>query len=117
MSNQNDLDRQGKTLDLHNPELHAALDRYWAKNVRIMVTLLLIWAAAGLGCGVLFADWLNNFTLPGTGFPLGFWFAHQGSIITFVLLILAYCLLMNRLDDRHHKEIEKIMNPNNSKLA
>ncbi len=114
MSDQNGPDKQGRGLDLHNPELHSALESYWARNVRIMVTLLLIWAAAGLGCGVLFADWLNNFTLPGTGFPLGFWFAHQGSIITFVLLILAYCLLMNRLDDRHHKEIEQIMTKESS---
>ena len=108
MPNQTGQDKLDGDLDLHNPEIHAALDSYWAKNVRIMITLLLIWAAVGLGCGVLFADWLNNFTLPGTGFPLGFWFAHQGSIITFVLLILSYCLLMNRLDKKHHNEIEQI---------
>lgn len=109
MPDQIDKDGEVKSLDLHDPKLHAALHRYWAKNVFIMVSLLLIWAAAGLGCGVLFADWLNGFTLPGTGFPLGFWFAHQGSIIIFVLLILTYCLMMNRLDRRHHKEIEQIM--------
>ena len=53
-------------------------------------------------------DRLNRFTLPVTGMPLGFWFAQQGSIIVFVLLILIYCLLLNRLDAQHHKELEKI---------
>ena len=72
-----------------------------------MVILLFVWAAVGLGAGVLFADRLNAYTLPGTGFPLGFWFAHQGSIIAFVVLILVYCLLMNRLDERRHREIQQ----------
>jgi putative solute:sodium symporter small subunit len=70
--------------------LKDSLDRYWA--------------FAGLGCGILFADWLNRFNLPFTGFPLGFWFAQQGSIVVFVLCILIYCLAMNRLDAKHHRE-------------
>ena len=72
-----------------------------------MAVLLSVWAFVGLGCGVLWADWLNRFKLPGTGFPLGFWFAQQGSIIVFVLLTLVYCLLLNRLDRRHHQELER----------
>ena len=72
-----------------------------------MATLIFVWALVGLGAGVLFADRLNAYTLPGTGFPLGFWFAHQGSIIAFVLIIFAYCLLMNRLDAEHHREIRQ----------
>ncbi len=71
-----------------------------------MVALLLVWAAAGLGCGVLFADALNRFRFGG--FPLGFWFAQQGSILVFVLLILVYCLALNRLDAAHHRELERI---------
>ena len=70
--------------------------------------LLCIWFVAGLGCGVLWADWLNHFTLPGTAFPLGFWFAQQGSIVIFVLVILVYCLLLNRLDRKHHDELVRI---------
>lgn len=85
----------------------AYLDRYWHSNLRIMLTLLVLWALAGVVAGVLAADWLNRFTLPGTGIPLGFWFAQQGSIIAFVFLILAYCILMNRLDRKHHLEIER----------
>lgn len=73
-----------------------------------MATLLVIWAAVSLGCGVLIADWLNQFRLPFTGFPLGFWFAQQGAIVVFVICILVYCLAMNRLDRRHHDELQAI---------
>ncbi len=82
------------------------LERYWISNMRIVAILIPIWAAVSLGCGVLWADKLNEYKLPGTGFPLGFWFAQQGSILVFVLLILVYCVLMNRLDARHHRERE-----------
>lgn len=94
--------------DLHRPEAQALLQRYWRFNLRLMLTLLAIWFACGLGSSVLLADWLNQFELSGTGFPLGFWFAQQGSIIVFVLLILSYCVAMNRLDARHHQELEQI---------
>ena len=87
---------------------HAALDRYWRTNLKIMAALLIIWAAVSFGCGILLADWLNQFRLPLTGFPLGFWFAQQGSIVVFVLCILAYCLAMNRLDRQHHAELEAL---------
>ena len=70
-----------------------------------MAVLLLIWAAAGLGAGVLFADTLNAFYLGG--YPLGFWFAQQGSIFTFVILIFIYAVLLNRLDKEHHADLEE----------
>ena len=69
-----------------------------------MAVLLAVWAAVGLGGGVLLADVLNQFRLGG--FPLGFWLAQQGSILTFVALILVYALALNRLDDRHRRELE-----------
>lgn len=94
------------SIDVHDARIVAAIDRYWRSNLRIMAVLLAIWAGAGLGCGVLLADALNRFQLGG--FPLGFWFAQQGSIIVFVLLILVYGLLLNRLDARHHDELEQI---------
>ena len=87
-----------KAPDLHDPAIHAALDRYWRTNLFIMLGLLCIWAGISFGCGILLADWFNQYRLPYTGFPLGFWFAQQGSIIVFVLCILVYCLAMNRLD-------------------
>jgi len=81
----------------------ALVDRYWRRNVRLMAGLLAVWAAVSLGCGVLFADALNAWRIGG--FPLGFWFAQQGSIIVFVVLILVYALAMTRLDRQHHAEL------------
>lgn len=97
------------------PPVAALISRYWKRNVRTMTILLLIWALVGLGCGVLWADALNAFKLGG--FPLGFWFAQQGSIITFVLLILAYCVLMNRLDRQHHQELQQMRRNDEEKGA
>jgi putative solute:sodium symporter small subunit len=94
------------TVDVHDPAVACAIRRYWRKNVRIMGVLLAVWAFVGLGCGVLFADALNRFRLGG--FPLGFWFAQQGSILVFVLLILVYAVLLNRLDAEHHRDLERI---------
>ena len=71
---------------------------YWARNIRLLLTLLLVWAIASFGCGVLLRDWLDQWKLPGSGFPLGFWFAQQGSIITFVILVFVYAWRMNKLD-------------------
>ena len=99
-----------QTIDLHNPSIVESIDRYWRKNVLIMVVLLVVWAVVGLGCGVLMADWLNNFSLGG--FPLGFWFAQQGSIVVFVLLILVYSVLLNRLDAQHSAELSRLRSEN-----
>jgi putative solute:sodium symporter small subunit len=94
------------TVLAEHPVIIESLQRYWRTNLRIMLVLLVAWAAVSLGCGVLLADVLNQFRIGG--FPLGFWFAQQGSILTFVLLILVYALLLNRLDRRHHSEISDI---------
>lgn len=90
------------------PREEAILQSYWRGNLRLMTILLTVWALAGLGCGILFADFLNQREFPGTGYPLGFWFAQQGSIIIFVALILIYALRMNHLDRIHHEEREKL---------
>lgn len=76
--------------------------RYWRANLRYLGILLIVWFTVSFGCGVLFVDQLDNVNLPGTGIPLGFWFAQQGSIYTFIVLIFVYVWLMNRLDRKYH---------------
>ena len=71
---------------------------YWARNLRLLTLLLLIWGFVSFGCGVVLRPWLDQWNLPGSGFPLGFWFAQQGSIITFVILVFVYAWRMNKLD-------------------
>jgi putative solute:sodium symporter small subunit len=71
---------------------------YWRANLRLLASLLSVWAMVSYGCGILFVDLLNRIRIPGTGFPLGFWFAQQGSIYVFVALIFVYVWRMNRLD-------------------
>ena len=100
------------SVDVRDPRIAEAIHRYWRRNLRVMAVLLVVWAVAGLGCGVLFADELNRFQLGG--FPLGFWFAQQGSIVVFVLLILIYGLVLNRLDAQHHRELKQILSPGES---
>lgn len=72
---------------------------YWKKNIRYLFVLLAIWFVVSYGAGILFKDALD--TIKIGGFPLGFWFAQQGSIYVFVILIFIYVRLMNRLDKKH----------------
>ena len=74
---------------------------YWRANLRLLLGLLLVWFVVSFGFGILLVDELNQFRIPGTGFPLGFWFAQQGSIYVFVALIFVYVWRMNRLDADH----------------
>ena len=87
-------------------QVAAAKRRHWQRNVRLTTVLLICWATVSLGCGVLFADVLNAYSL--LGFPLGFWFAQQGAIVVFVLLILIYALAMARLDHKLQRELKRI---------
>jgi len=75
------------------------LSDYWQKNIKYLVILLSIWAFVSFGCGILFADALNSIRIGG--FKMGFWFAQQGSIYVFVILIFVYVRLMNKLDKKH----------------
>jgi putative solute:sodium symporter small subunit len=72
------------------------MDEYWRKNLRLIAILLGIWALVGFVFGILLVNPLNKISMGG--FPLGFWFAQQGSIYVFVVLIFVYCWLMNKLD-------------------
>ena len=69
---------------------------YWKKNIRYISILLSLWFIVSFGCGILFVEQLN--TIQIGGFKLGFWFAQQGSIFSFVVIIFTYIYLMNKLD-------------------
>ena len=75
------------------------MQEYWSKNLRYLAILLAVWFAVSYGCGILFADALNNIQIGG--FKLGFWFAQQGAIYVFIVLIFVYIAWMNRLDKEY----------------
>jgi len=69
---------------------------YWKRNLSTVLMLLAIWFVVSYGFGILLADWLDQFRV--AGFKLGFFFAQQGSIYVFVVLIFVYVGIMNKLD-------------------
>ena len=76
------------------------LEEYWKKNLRFLFILLSIWFIVSYGFGILLADTLNQIQIGG--FKLGFWFAQQGSIYVFVVLIFVYVNWMNKLDKEYN---------------
>ena len=72
---------------------------YWKTNLKYLIILLSIWFIVSFGFGILFVDELNSIRMGG--FKLGFWFAQQGSIFVFVILIFVYIKLMNKLDNQY----------------
>ena len=80
-------------------------NEYWKSNLKIVFSLLVVWFVASFGFGIIFSNDLDQIRLGG--FKLGFWFAQQGSIYIFVLIIFAYVWLMKRLDKKLSEEEEK----------
>ena len=81
---------------------------YWRANLKILIVLLSIWFMVSFGFGIIFSDFLDQYQIGG--FKLGFWFAQQGSIYLFVVLIFIYVHLMNKLDKKykdHNDEEDK----------
>ena len=81
---------------------------YWRANLKILIILLSIWFLVSFGFGIIFSDSLDQYQIGG--FKLGFWFAQQGSIYLFVVLIFIYVHLMNKLDKKykdHNDEEDK----------
>ena len=81
---------------------------YWRANLKILIILLSIWFMVSFGFGIVFSDFLDQYQIGG--FKLGFWFAQQGSIYLFVVLIFIYVYLMNKLDKKykdHNDEEDK----------
>lgn len=71
-------------------------EQYWKANIGLVLKLLAVWFIVSFGCGVVLVDVLNQIQM--FGFKLGFWFAQQGSIYTFVVLIFVYVAKMNAID-------------------
>jgi len=82
--------------------IHATkeLQAYWKENLTIIAILLSIWFFVSYVCGILIANQLDAYSIGG--FPLGFWFANQGSLVTFVILIGVYVWFMDRLDIKYN---------------
>jgi putative solute:sodium symporter small subunit len=72
---------------------------YWNENIRYLFILLAIWFIVSFGAGIIFKDALNDIKIGG--FKLGFWFAQQGSMYVFVVLIFVYVRLMTKLDKKY----------------
>ena len=75
---------------------------YWKENLRLVALCLVIWFVASFRFGIFAVELLNQINLGG--FKLGFWFAQQGSIYTFLALIFFYVYKMNKLDKKYHVE-------------
>jgi putative solute:sodium symporter small subunit len=73
-------------------------EAYWKAVLTLIAQVLAVWFFVSFGCGILFADALNGISLGG--YPLGFWFAQQGSMYIFVALIFVYAKLMGNLDEK-----------------
>ena len=88
-----------QSLDVQKEQANVSqenLKGYWQANLSLLAKLLCVWFAVSFGCGILFADWLDQFYF--FGFRLGFWFAQQGSIYIFVVLIFVYSWRMKILE-------------------
>ena len=72
---------------------------YWRENIRLLCSLMAVWFIASFGCGILLRDFLDQFSLGG--YPLGFWFAQQGSIYTFIALIAFYVIRMKQIERKY----------------
>jgi putative solute:sodium symporter small subunit len=75
---------------------------YWSANIRIIMVCMVIWFVASFGFGILLRPMLSGIAVGGT--DLGFWFAQQGSILVFLVLIFFYAWRMNKLDAEHGVE-------------
>ena len=73
-------------------------EAYWKAVLTLIAQVLAVWFFVSFGCGILFADALNSFSIGG--YPLGFWFAQQGSMYCFVIMIFVYAKLMGNLDEK-----------------
>jgi putative solute:sodium symporter small subunit len=102
LNNNNKINKIDKIARNRMPNTHA--HSYWKANIRIVVSLLCVWFFISFGCGILLADYLDQFRFQG--FKLGFWMAQQGSIYGFVILIIVYIRLMDNLDKKYNLDLQ-----------
>lgn len=84
------------------PASHATSEAegaYWRENLRLLFSLMAIWFVVSFGAGILFREFLDQFMLGG--YPLGFWFAQQGSIYVFIALIFYYVVRMKKIERKY----------------
>ena len=79
--------------------LPSSAQSYWNENLKLVTMLLSVWFLVSFGCGILFKDFLDQFSIGGA--PLWFWMAQQGSILCFVILLVVYARLTDNLDRKH----------------
>lgn len=76
-----------------------AAQAYWKENISLILKMLVIWFVVSYGCGIIFLDELN--AIQFGGFKLGFWFAQQGSIYVFVVMIFVYAKMMESIEEKY----------------
>lgn len=72
---------------------------YWKMTLRLLGVVLFLWISVALGLSIILSQQLNKISL--WGYPLGFWFAQQGSMYIFILLIFGYAFIMNKIDRKY----------------
>lgn len=72
---------------------------YWKENISTIIKLLIVWFVVSFGCGIIFIDQLNTISI--SGIKLGFWFAQQGAMYMFVILIFVYVKVMTGIDEKY----------------
>lgn len=103
-------------MENNNPADNGPSKEYQRASLKITLSILIIWFTVSFGCGILFRDWLDA-NAPSIGnAKFGFWMAQQGSIISFVLLLVAYAVLMKKLDIKYgYSESEENTNQKEGK--
>ena len=104
MINKENALSQSDSADSHSA-MESLYRDYWRANIIVVSALLFVWFLVSFVFGIFFSDQLNQIRI--YGFKLGFWWAHQGSIFTFVLIIYAYSFIMARIDRRFQSKIEQ----------
>ena len=89
-----------------NSAIESLYREYWRANIMVVSALLFVWFLVSFVFGIFFSDQLNEIRIYGV--KLGFWWAHQGSIFTFVLIIYVYSTIMARIDKRFQSKLEKV---------